>query len=119
MSCELPDAFGERDRKARKDHTCCECAETIPAGQKYTYSHGVWDGHGNSYKTCLHCAGVRSLILTKLRMDEWDDGPAFGRLYLWLQDFEDGSGSNPYAGLTTRAQVIETGREIWTARRKQ
>lgn len=42
--CEMPAVFGQEQRKARKEHKCCECAGLIKPGETYTYSHGVWDG---------------------------------------------------------------------------
>lgn len=86
MSCEMPEAFSQKERFARKDHRCCECVEVIPKGTLYLYSSGVWDGQGRSYKTCSPCAAVRQEALTHEAADMPECGPAFGALAEWLQD---------------------------------
>lgn len=48
-------------RKARKEHRCCECGETILPGTSYEYVAGYWDDFG-TYKTCDRCVQVRELI---------------------------------------------------------
>jgi hypothetical protein len=47
-------------RKARKEHECCECGESIRPGQKYEDATGI-DGEGESYqfRTCLTCKAIR------------------------------------------------------------
>ena len=66
MSCEIdndwgkhPECFSAKDRKARKEHTCCECGETIPKDALYRYESGIWEGEPQDYKTCLDCISVR------------------------------------------------------------
>lgn len=46
-------------RTARKQHTCCECGETIEPGRKYEYVRGKWEDRWSEYKTCARCANVR------------------------------------------------------------
>ena len=53
--CDRPDAYSERVRKARKDHRCCACRETIRKGDRYFYTSGIWDGRPESYKHCIRC----------------------------------------------------------------
>lgn len=57
---ELPSAFSEKERKARKPHECCECNQEIKIGEKYQYCSGIWDGEPSSYKTCLSCLTLRN-----------------------------------------------------------
>ncbi len=52
---EIPSCFTQVNRKARKDHKCCECFETIQKGETYSYTSGVWDGTGQSFKQCTNC----------------------------------------------------------------
>ena len=66
MSCEIdhewgknPECFSAKNRKARKEHTCCECGETIPKDALYRYESGIWEGEPQDYKTCLDCISVR------------------------------------------------------------
>jgi hypothetical protein len=46
-------------RRARKEHRCAECRETIPAGARYEYQSGIWEGDPFSHKTCLSCVEIR------------------------------------------------------------
>jgi hypothetical protein len=80
-SCEIevdhdggPQFCQEINRKARKEHTCCECHRTITIGEYYEYVSGCWDGYFSKYKTCLDCVSVRkaffcSYIYTMI----WED----------------------------------------------
>lgn len=69
-------------RKARKEHKCCECGAIVKPGEHYTYSHGVWDGSGQSFKQCLDCAEVSSAAAAFV--DDPEDGPAFTGLREWF-----------------------------------
>lgn len=55
--CE-PSCFKQEERKARKQHKCCECHNEINIGEVYQYSSGVWDSIPDSHKTCLSCAAL-------------------------------------------------------------
>jgi hypothetical protein len=46
--------------KARKDHRCVECRETIAKGQKHEYIKGLWDGRFDTFRTCLSCVEIRN-----------------------------------------------------------
>lgn len=48
-------------RKAAKDHACCECDVPIAKGDLYQVVSGVWDGRGDSFKTCGTCATIANL----------------------------------------------------------
>ena len=54
-----PSCYRQETRKARKPHVCCECHEAIPAGQKYEYVSGIWDGRPSDFKPCLSCKEIR------------------------------------------------------------
>jgi hypothetical protein len=75
VMCDMPAVFGQEQRKARKEHKCCECGAIVKPGEHYTYSHGVWDGSGQSFKQCLDCAEVSSAAAAFV--DDPEDGPAF------------------------------------------
>ncbi len=49
-------------RKARKEHRCGECGETIARGAKYEYVKGLCDGYWFSHKTCWSCKVMRDSI---------------------------------------------------------
>lgn len=53
------DYFDVCIRKARKEHTCCECMAKILPGEKYEYLKGAFDGGWDTYKTCLPCSRIR------------------------------------------------------------
>lgn len=59
-----PEVFSKTWRKARKDHRCCECGETIRPGQTYEYVKGLWDGSWDDFKTCAPCAKIRRDMFT-------------------------------------------------------
>ena len=52
---ELPEAYREVMRKARKRHCCEECGCGISPGEQYQYASGVWGGEPESHKTCADC----------------------------------------------------------------
>jgi len=45
--------------KARVEHQCCECGETIQPGQHYERTEGLWDGRWDTFKTCAPCVEIR------------------------------------------------------------
>jgi len=75
---ENPSTSREQWRKARKQHTCCECGLTIEPGEKYQYISGIWDGRPGSFKTCTPCAAIRNdfcrggYIFGELREQLWN-----------------------------------------------
>jgi len=46
-------------RRARKEHVCDECRETIKAGETYEHVTGCWDGEWATFKTCWFCLRIR------------------------------------------------------------
>lgn len=44
---------------ARKEHKCGECRKVIVPGEKYESVSGMYDGHFDTYKTCLDCVSMR------------------------------------------------------------
>lgn len=59
---------------ARKAHRCSLCDGTIPAGDTYTRSSNVFDGHVYDFLTCQGCEADRIL----------------GRVYDWYGDPDAG-----------------------------
>jgi len=55
----LPDVYHEEMRKARKEHTCCECDRTIEPGESYHHVTGKWEDEWSTFKTCLGCSRIR------------------------------------------------------------
>jgi hypothetical protein len=82
-------AYKETWRKARKDHWCCACRETIPRGHLYHYCSFVFDGRGESLKHCARCWEIYLFI-----SDAQDDPRASVNLELncgmsWKDAFEE------------------------------
>lgn len=48
-----------RKPKARKDHACIECGDTIHRGETYEYVTGIWEGKPETFKICLTCVRIR------------------------------------------------------------
>lgn len=59
---EKPSVSTDVCRKARKEHKCCECRETIKVGDTYHFTSGIWEGRGDSFKTCAKCEALRHYI---------------------------------------------------------
>lgn len=53
MSNDMPSVYRCDLRKARSQHTCCECRGTIRKGETYNYHHGIWSGEAQAYKVCF------------------------------------------------------------------
>ena len=54
-SCEFEKI---EDRKAKKQHQCCECGRIIEIGEQYENFSGKWDGDFGYYKTCSDCLSI-------------------------------------------------------------
>ena len=105
--CDMPAAFRQKERVARRDHECCECYGTIKAGTRYMYSSGVWDGQGSSFKTCLRCDAVRDDGSVLARLVDFDCGPPMGDLAQWLLDIAGDLDMDLSRGLAV--DIIEKG----------
>jgi len=93
MDFEMPQAFHQANRLSRKEHKCCECGQTISAGEVYEYSSGVWDGKPDSFKTCLSCVEIRDEYTTST-----GEPTAFGELGSTIHEtFCRGFGPREYA----------------------
>jgi hypothetical protein len=57
-----PDAWQSTWRKARKEHACCACRETIRSGDVYRVSSGVWDGTPATFKHCARCWAIHEML---------------------------------------------------------
>lgn len=70
--------YNEKTVKARKEHKCCECGETIQRGESYEYVSGLWDGSWDHYRTCEMCVRIRDdlccggFIFGELRETIWE-----------------------------------------------
>ena len=94
MSAEYPKVYNQWNRKARKEHKCCECKGTIKRGEEYIYASGIWDKPAD-YKFCLCCMDLRMEIMENI---DPEDTPPFGGLHddvfqsdniEWMQRYVD------------------------------
>ena len=56
--CDLPEFYSVVARKARKQHKCSACSETISPGHTYTLISGKWNGEVESVKHCGRCNAI-------------------------------------------------------------
>src|SRR5690606_34021390 len=55
--CEQSIVHTTTDRKARRQHKCCECGRAIEPGEHYRVVSGISSEHEPfRYKVCGHCA---------------------------------------------------------------
>ncbi|GLB62683.1 hypothetical protein NCCP2495_05610 [Dietzia sp. NCCP-2495] len=77
---------------ARKAHHCSLCHGTISAGETYTRSSNVFDGHVYDFLTCQGCEADRILG----RVYDWcgdpDEGVSFDDAIEWATDHAEHGG---------------------------
>jgi hypothetical protein len=68
MSHEVDECYtvhrNER-RRARKEHRCSACRETIRAGDVYHSIFTVFDGDSRTFKRCLRCEALHAHLVLK------------------------------------------------------
>jgi len=94
-----PEFINQGIRKARKEHKCCECGETIPPGTEYEYVSGCWTGDFLVFKTCLDCESLRSNLLCS-----WTYGDLYEILHEELHNSFGKVGGECVAALTEGAR---------------
>lgn len=52
---ELPECHVHEERKAAKEHRCCECRGVIKKGERYHVHSGIWEGRPERFKRCADC----------------------------------------------------------------
>lgn len=83
--CNPPEVYSETPRRARKDHTCCECGKEIMQGETYIDISGLWEGEWDSFKMCDAC----NLLLhsaTKKYAGPGIPPPNMGELFAWIKE---------------------------------
>lgn len=57
---EMPRCQTTTTRRARREHQCCECYDTIVRGERYCELKGLdYDGDPFIHRTCLPCERIR------------------------------------------------------------
>lgn len=71
-----PPAFSSQYivKAARRAHVCEECRRAIPKGASYEYTSGLWDGHFDTFKTCLLCCDLRKWTWSNIPCFCWAHG---------------------------------------------
>ncbi len=81
MSTDFPVCSTESTPTARIRHRCCECDGVVEPGQQYQRITGVWEGAGQSFKTCLPCVSLRAAYTAQVLEEGY-----------WASDFVPGLG---------------------------
>ncbi len=86
--------------RARKEHCCTECRETIPIGAHYEHTTGKWDLSMCTQRTCLSCVEIRDHFAC--------DGWIYGNVWNDLEEnfFPDMKAGGPcMTGLSPEAKA--------------
>lgn len=68
VSCdEACDVYRVEIRKARKEHRCMACKETIRVGDRYASVHIVFEGEASTVKRCARCETIHRAIQAQWR----------------------------------------------------
>lgn len=70
---ETYDVYDERFPRARKEHVCEACKETIRPGHRYARVHIVYDGSAHSIIRCLRCQKIHEHLRTLGDYETWPD----------------------------------------------
>lgn len=73
LDCEPCSVYAETTRKARKEHSCSACKETIRPGDYYVNVGIVCNGNAETIKRCLRCDKIHEHLRTKAPGDTWPD----------------------------------------------
>lgn len=76
--CDPCDFWVEKKPRARKDHWCGACSETIPRGDRYVRVNFKQDGEISSLIRCLRCERIYRHLQEK--------GRPVGMVPCWLLD---------------------------------
>lgn len=72
----IASVYSATQHKARKEHVCFECRRTIQPGERYESAFGIWDGRGDTFKTCSHCLSLREWVNAHVPCFCWMHGNA-------------------------------------------
>lgn len=104
--CDLPEFYKARWPKARKPHKCCECGQTIAAGERYCRVTGKWDGEVSTYSQHMECEDA----CRYLRDHNWvEECVPFGFLFDEVSQMnlaKDGGKMNEFRSLLARVKWL-------------
>lgn len=87
--------------RARKEHRCTECHETIAVGDRHEATRGKWASSMSTFRTCLSCVEIRNHFAC-------GSGWVYGDVWSQLEDsfFPDMKAGGPcMAGLSPEAKA--------------
>lgn len=76
----MNDFFRNKMVRSRRSRPCCECGNTIRAGEEYNYVAVKDDSGFGTYQTCAPCAEVRNF------MSAQDDDLCYAELWTEIGD---------------------------------
>ena len=97
VSCEVDGYNAVESRtmpRARKEHRCCACRETVRRGDRYSRTFVVYEGEPETYIHCLRCSAIFDAIAARhhdAETDYWERAIAW-RLdcgHDWDEVFEE------------------------------
>lgn len=62
---DYPAVYKSETRKARKQHVCHACGDTIMPGHQYVYIFSVYDGDTDETRRCARCEAIHSHLREK------------------------------------------------------
>jgi hypothetical protein len=72
-----PTIYRTKMQRAKKVRRCDECGRTIGEGEHYKYAFCVYEGHGEQYAMCQHCAVAARWLVNNcggfLHHGVWED----------------------------------------------
>ena len=76
---DTPKVISSVMRKARKEHSCCECHKAIVIGETYCDISGIWD-KPERFKQCDDCSSLHHAASIHADSIGSDDGVCFGQV---------------------------------------
>lgn len=96
-------AWGERQRKAAKQHKCYECGQTINKGENYWFHTVFREGSISNFKICLSCES----LMNGFFQDGWMYGSVIEDLEEYLhENWKEDLPSSCISKLTKDAQQV-------------
>lgn len=75
--CSIDDAepwtvYSQTERRARKDHRCCDCGRIIAKGERHTYATGLMEDSWYEYRACAHCMAAAGWLMRMCNGWMWE-----------------------------------------------
>lgn len=100
---ERPKFYSATRHKARKEHKCCECRNTIKPLEFYERVFGKWD-EVEEFKTCYFCLSFREYVQQNIPCFCWTFGDALWQGAEVLEEYSYELPGLKFAGLRILAE---------------